>query len=135
MFGDSGRRRADIIVRVEVIMWCFLSSVRHFSDISVVCGGRVIDDKYTSRMYTYRLSRDITAIKVASMVILRETILFRISHFGINPERGGSPPRDKIAVDKIIMMYGELVHIVPISLIVVDAVVLIIKNTGIVVMV
>lgn len=44
----------------------------------------------------YRLSRDIMAMMVASIVRLKNTILFRMSHFGMKPVRGGSPPRDRM---------------------------------------
>lgn len=44
MFGDSGRRRAVIVVSAVVSMGCFLFGVRHFSGVSEVCGGKVIDD-------------------------------------------------------------------------------------------
>lgn len=50
MFGDRGRRNVVIIVNVGVIIGCVLFRVRHFSDISVVWGGKVIDDTYTSRI-------------------------------------------------------------------------------------
>lgn len=50
MFGDSGRRRAVIIVSRGVIIGCFLLVIRHFIAISVVCGSNVIDDVYISRM-------------------------------------------------------------------------------------
>lgn len=98
-----------------------------------MCGGRTIDDTYISRIYTYKLSRDVIAIRVASTTMLLDTMLFRINHFGINPRRGGSPPRDRIIVDEIIIMYGDLVHRVPISLIVIDVVRFISMNIGVVV--
>lgn len=132
MFGDRGNRSVVIIAVVEVAIWCFLFGVRHLSGISVVWGGRVIDDMYINRMYTYRLSSDVMAIKVASTIMFMEVILFRISHFGINPESGGSPPSDRVVVSEIIIMCGELVHIVPMSLIVIEFVVFISKNIGIV---
>lgn len=86
-------------------------------------------------MYTYRLINDVIAIRVASMVMLWVVMLFRINHFGINPESGGSPPSDSIVVDSIIMVWGELVHIVPISLIVVEVVMFISISVGVVAMV
>lgn len=128
-----GKRKAVIIVIIEIVMWCFLFGVRHFSGISVVCGGKTIDDTYISRMYTYRLSRDVKAIRVASIIILLDIILFKINHFGINPRRGGSPPMDRMIVDKTIIMYGDLVHMVPMSLMVVEVVRLISMNIGVVV--
>lgn len=60
------------------------------------------------------------AIRVASIVRLKQTILFRISHFGIKPVRGGSPPRDKMVNVKADVSRGVVVHIIPRSLIVVD---------------
>lgn len=45
MFGDRGRRSVVVIVSVEVVIGCILFVVRHFSGISVVWGGRVIDDR------------------------------------------------------------------------------------------
>lgn len=58
------------------------------------------------------------AIRVASIVRLKNTILFRISHFGINPVRGGKPPRDRIDSVRADVNCGVVVHIVPKSLIV-----------------
>lgn len=83
-------------------------------------------------MYTYRLIREVMAIRIASTVMFREVMLFKISHFGINPESGGSPPSDRMEADRMIMVYGELVHMVPMSLIVIEVVVLINVNVGIV---
>lgn len=132
MFGVMGSIRAVIIVNTEVVKWCFLFVVRHFSVISVVCGGRVIDDMYISRMYTYRLSSEVIAIKVASAIMLREVKLFIMSHFGMNPERGGNPPRDRMVVARATVINGEFVHAAPMSLIVVEDVVLISINVGVV---
>lgn len=70
----------------------------------------------------YRLSRDIMAMMVASIVRLKRTILFRISHFGMKPVSGGSPPRDRIDSVRADVSWGEAVHIIPRSLIVVDVV-------------
>lgn len=74
------------------------------------------------------------AIKVASVVMFREVMLFKISHFGMNPDSGGSPPSDRMEEVRMIMVYGELVHMVPISLIVIEIVMLISRNVGIVAM-
>lgn len=134
MFGDRGRRSIVIIVNIEVPTGCFLFDVRHFSCMVVVWGGSVIDDIYVSRIYTYRLSSEAIAIMVASAIMFVEIRLFRISHFGMNPERGGSPPMDRTVIDRTVMVYGELVHMVPRSLIVIDIVRLISRNVGIVVM-
>lgn len=132
MFGVSGRIRAVVMVSVEIIIGKFLFGVRHFMGVSVVCGGRVIEDMYISCMYTYRLSRDVMAISVASGIILLEVILFKISHFGMNPDRGGSPPRESIVVDRAIMVWGVFVHMVPRSLMVIDSVLFISKSVGMV---
>lgn len=43
------------------------------------------------------------AIRVASMIMLREVILLRISHFGINPVSGGSPARDRVVRSMVII--------------------------------
>lgn len=75
------------------------------------------------------------AIVVASMVMLVDTILLRISHLGIKPVRGGSPPNDRMVVEMVIIKYGEEAHMVPISLTVVDDVRLMSMNTGVVVIV
>lgn len=42
-------------------------------------------------------------IRMASVVKLKAVILFRISHFGINPVRGGSPARDRMVRSVIII--------------------------------
>lgn len=91
-----------------------------------------IDEMYVSRRYTYRLSRDAMAIIVASAVMLNITILFRISHFGMKPVRGGSPPIDRIVIVSIDASCGDVIHVVPISLIVVDDVVWSMRKTGVV---
>lgn len=88
---------------------------------------------YINRMYTYRLSSDNTAISVASIVMFRKIILFRTSHFGIKPVIGGSPPSDRTAIESSSMVAGEVGHVVPISLIVVDDEILIVRKIGIVV--
>lgn len=72
------------------------------------------------------------AIVVASAVMLNITILFRISHFGMNPVRGGRPLIDRIVIVSIDASCGDVVHMVPMSLIVVDDVVFIIRKIGVV---
>lgn len=52
-------------------------------------------------MYRYRLGREDMAMRVASVVRLKAVILLRISHFGINPVRGGRPVNDRIVVSII----------------------------------
>lgn len=80
----------------------------------------------------YRLNKDIMAMMVASVVRLKNTILFRISHFGMNPVRGGSPPKDRIDSVRADVSWGEAVHITPRSLIVVDIVECSIMKIGVV---
>lgn len=135
MFGDMGRISAVVIVMTEVETGCLLFGMRHFSGAVEVCGVSVIDDMYISRMYTYRLSKDVMAINVASVVIFVAVSLLRISHLGIKPESGGSPPRDSSVVDRIIMVCGELVHMVPRSLIVVEVVAFIKRKIGVVIII
>lgn len=72
------------------------------------------------------------AIMVASIVRLKNTILFRISHFGMKPVSGGSPPRDKMVSVRADVSWGEAVHMVPRSLIVADAVECSIMKIGVV---
>lgn len=72
------------------------------------------------------------AIVVASAVMLNITILFRISHFGMNPVRGGRPPIDRIVIVSIDASCGDVVHMAPMSLIVVDDVIFIIRKIGVV---
>lgn len=43
---------------------------------------------------------------------------FRISHLGINPVSGGSPPNAMRVIIVIVESVGEIVHIVPKSLVV-----------------
>lgn len=81
----------------------------------------------------YRLSREAMAIIVASIVIFRCIILFRISHFGMNPVIGGSPPVDKMVADRSSIRAGEEVHTVPMSFIVVDDVMFMTRKMGVVV--
>lgn len=64
---------------------------------------------------------------------LKNTILFKINHFGIKPVRGGSPPSDRIDSVRADVSWGEAVHIVPKSLIVVDVVECSIRKIGVVV--
>lgn len=80
----------------------------------------------------YRLSRDMIAMTVASIVRLKNTILFRMSHFGMKPVRGGSPPRDRMDSVRADVSWGEAVHINPRSLIVVDVVEWSIMKIGVV---
>lgn len=40
-------------------------------------------------------------MRVASVVKLRAVILFRISHFGMKPVRGGRPVSDRIVISVI----------------------------------
>lgn len=70
----------------------------------------------------YRLSNDIIAIIVASIVRLKNIILFRINHFGMKPVSGGSPPMDRMDSIRAVVSWGEFVHITPRSLIVLDIV-------------
>lgn len=56
---------------------------------------------------------------MASVVRLRVVILFRMSHFGMKPVRGGRPVSDRIVISKISVRWGEIVHMVPMSLMVV----------------
>lgn len=80
----------------------------------------------------YRLSSDAIAIMVASVIMSNMTILFRMSHFGMNPVSGGSPPIDRIVVISAVVISGDVVHMVPISFIVVDDVECSSMNTGVV---
>lgn len=73
------------------------------------------------------------AIRVASIVRLKNIILFRISHFGMKPVRGGSPPNDRIDSVRADVSWGVVVHIVPRSLIVEEAVEWSIRKIGVVV--
>lgn len=66
---------------------------------------------------------------------LKEIILFKISHFGMNPVRGGRPPRERIVMLVAAVRCGEVVHKVPRSLIVVDVVEPRIRKIGVVLMV
>lgn len=43
---------------------------------------------------------------------------FRISHFGIKPVSGGSPPNAIRVISVIVESVGEIVHIIPKSLVV-----------------
>lgn len=40
-------------------------------------------------------------MRVASVVRSRAVILFKISHFGMNPVRGGRPARDRMTISVI----------------------------------
>lgn len=73
------------------------------------------------------------AIRVASIVRLKNIILFRISHFGMKPVRGGRPPNDRMDSVRADVSWGVVVHIVPRSLIVEEAVEWSIRKIGVVV--
>lgn len=64
--------------------------------------------------------------------MLNMIILFRMSHFGMNPVNGGSPPIDRIVAINAVVISGDVVHMVPISFIVVDDVECSSINTGVV---
>lgn len=51
------------------------------------------------------------AIKVGMMILLFFVISWIISHFGINPERGGRPPIDRRVVRARAVMIGALFHV------------------------
>lgn len=74
-------------------------------------------------------------MRVASVVKLRVVILFRISHFGIKPVRGGRPVSDRIVTNIINIKWGEVVHMVPMSLMVVADDALRMRKIGMVVIV
>jgi len=122
----------DIIIIVDIIIGCVLWLIRHFIVIVLVFGVIAIDEMYVNRRYTYRLSSDVMAIIVASVVKLNIIILFRMSHFGIKPVSGGRPPIDRIVIVMIDASCGEVIHVVPMSLIVVDDVVFNIMKIGVV---
>lgn len=130
--GVIGSVSVDMIIIVDMAIGCVFWFVRHFIVIVLVLGVIAIDEMYVSRRYTYRLSRDAMAIIVASVVMLNMTILFRISHFGMKPVRGGSPPIDRIVIVSIDASCGDVIHVVPMSLIVVDDVVWSMRKTGVV---
>lgn len=69
---------------------------------------------------------------VAAIVRLNSTILFRMSHFGMKPVSGGSPPRERMDSVRADVSWGEAVHMVPRSLIVLDAVEWSIMKIGVV---
>lgn len=130
--GVIGSMMVDRIIIVDMASGCVLLFIRHFIVIVLVLGVMAIDEIYVSRRYTYRLRRDIIAMIVASIVMLNITILFRISHFGMNPVSGGSPPIDRIVTVRIDASCGDVIHVVPISLIVVDDVVCSMIKIGVV---
>lgn len=74
------------------------------------------------------------AIIVASIVRLKNTILFRMSHFGMKPVRGGRPPSDRMDRVRADVSWGVVVHIVPRSLIVEEVVEWSMRKIGAVVM-
>lgn len=47
---------------------------------------------------------------VGIMILLFFVISWMIAHFGRNPVRGGSPPRDSIVVKISIVISGSLFH-------------------------
>lgn len=57
---------------------------------------------------------------VAVVVRLCVVSSCRISHFGINPVRGGSPPSDINTISTKAVVVGEIIHEVVRSLIVFD---------------
>lgn len=59
---------------------------------------------------------------VAIIVRLCEVSSCKISHFGINPVSGGSPPNDISRISVREAVVGEVVHVVVISLMVFDEV-------------
>lgn len=121
--GIIGNIRVDMVIIVDIIIGCDLWCIRHFMVIVLVFGVVAIDEMYVSRRYIYKLSRDIMAIVVASIVMPNIIILFKISHFGIKPVRGGRPLIDRIVIVSIDVSCGDVVQVVPMSLIVVDDVV------------
>lgn len=72
------------------------------------------------------------AIKVAII----EQLLFRsseiIAHFGRNPVRGGSPPRDKRMMDAMAKIIGVLFHASESELIDVAELIMSVMNIGMV---
>lgn len=51
------------------------------------------------------------AIRVGIIILLFFVISWIISHFGINPERGGSPPIDRRVTRARAVMMGALFHV------------------------
>ena len=78
---------------------------------------------------------EIIVIVVATAVQLFFSSSLMISHFGINPVRGGSPPVDSKIVDIRGRNIGVLFHISDIELIEVIECVLIIMKSGIVIII
>lgn len=74
-------------------------------------------------------------MRVASVVRLRVVILFRMSHFGMNPVRGGRPARDRVVSSIISIRWGEVAHMVAMSLIVVVVDAFSMRKIGVVVIV
>lgn len=70
----------------------------------------------------YRLSRDVMAIRIASIIRFIEIILLRMSHLGINPVSGGRPLSERMVIDRAKVSWGVDVHMLPRSLIVVEVV-------------
>lgn len=70
---------------------------------------------------------------MASSVMLKVTILLRISHLGMKPVKGGSPVRDRVEKSIVNIRCGEDVHMVAKSLIVDDDEKLNIRKIGVVV--
>lgn len=74
------------------------------------------------------------AIVVASIVMFIAVILFRISHFGMNPVRGGRPPSERMEVESANIRCGDEVHMFPMSLMDDDEVRFVMSRIGVVVM-
>lgn len=68
------------------------------------------------------------AIRLATGVLLFFSSSVMMSHLGINPERGGSPPRDRSTVAIRGIMMGCLFHAMEMELIVVYEDVISIRN-------
>lgn len=51
------------------------------------------------------------AIRVGIIILLFFVISWIISHFGINPERGGSPPIDRRVTRARAVIMGALFHV------------------------
>lgn len=130
--GVIGSIRVDVTASVDIGAGCVLWFVRHFVAIVMVLGDRVIDETYVSRKYMYRLSTDVRAMIVASVTMLNIIILFRMSHFGMNPVSGGSPLSDRMVRVKIDASCGDRVHMVPMSFTVEDDVECSMRKIGVV---
>lgn len=74
--------------------------------------GNIISDvAYVSRMWKYRLSSAIIAIKVGRILSLFFVISWIIIHLDKNPESGGRLPNDKIMMRINIVIKDVLFHL------------------------